>query len=104
MGFNANGGLTVGTIGLTGGNIEQFNFENLRNNGFFNFKINNTNVVQITPTALLIGTTNNPNSVALKVTGNIEITTTTATGVHTPTAQHLPIYVNNVLYYIQLLN
>jgi hypothetical protein len=40
----------------------------------------------------------------LVVNGNVEIITTTATGVHTATAQHLPIYVNNVLYYLQLLN
>jgi hypothetical protein len=40
----------------------------------------------------------------LQVNGNIEVITTTATGVHTPTAQHLPIYVNNTLYYLQLLN
>ena len=57
---------------------------------------NNTNV--------LIGTTTNTNAVKLKINGNIEILTTTATGVHTPTAQHLPIYVNNTLYYLQLLN
>jgi hypothetical protein len=40
----------------------------------------------------------------LQVNGNIEVITTTATGVHTPTAQHLPIYVNGTLYYLQLLN
>jgi len=40
----------------------------------------------------------------LQVNGDIEVITTTATGVHTPTAQHLPIYVNNTLYYLQLLN
>jgi hypothetical protein len=34
----------------------------------------------------------------------INITTPTATGVHTATAQHLPIYVNGTLYYLQLLN
>jgi hypothetical protein len=33
-----------------------------------------------------------------------KITTTTATGVHTATAQHLPIMVNGVQYYLQLLN
>jgi hypothetical protein len=71
MAFNANGGLTCGTIGLTGGNIEQFNFINTRNNGFFNFFTNNTNVLQITPTALLIDTTTNANSVKLKVNGII---------------------------------
>jgi hypothetical protein len=53
---------------------------------------------------LLLGTTLNPNAVKLKIEGNVEITTPTATGVHTPTANHLPIYVNNVLYYLQLLN
>jgi hypothetical protein len=40
----------------------------------------------------------------LQVNGNVEVITTTATGVHTPTAQHLPIYVNGTLYYLQLLN
>jgi len=40
----------------------------------------------------------------LQVNGNIEVITTTATGVHTATAQHLPIYVNGTLYYLQLLN
>jgi len=38
------------------------------------------------------------------VNGNIEILTTTSTGVHTPTADYLPIYVNGTLYYLQLLN
>jgi len=52
----------------------------------------------------LIGTITNANNVKLKVNGNVEITTTTATGVHSPTAQHLPIYVNGTLYYLQLLN
>jgi hypothetical protein len=40
----------------------------------------------------------------LQVNGNIEVITTTATGIHTATAQHLPIYVNGTLYYLQLLN
>jgi len=40
----------------------------------------------------------------LQVNGNVEVITTTATGIHTPTAQHLPIYVNGTLYYLQLLN
>jgi hypothetical protein len=41
---------------------------------------------------------------ALNINGNISIETTTATGVHTSTSQHLPIYVNGTLYYLQLLN
>jgi hypothetical protein len=53
---------------------------------------------------LLLGTQLNPNSVKLKINGNVEITTPTATGIHTATSQHLPIYVNGVLYYLQLLN
>jgi len=52
---------------------------------------------------VLINTTT-PTGRTLVINGNVEIITTTATGVHTPTAQHLPIYVNNVLYYLQLLN
>jgi hypothetical protein len=40
----------------------------------------------------------------LQVNGNIEVITTTATGIHTATSQHLPIYVNGTLYYLQLLN
>jgi len=40
----------------------------------------------------------------LVINGNVEILTTTATGVHTATTQHLPIYVNGTLYYLQLLN
>jgi len=59
---------------------------------------------QINNGNLLIKTTSNANAVSLKVTGNVEITTPTATGVHLPTTEHLPIYVNNVLYYLQLLN
>jgi hypothetical protein len=53
---------------------------------------------------ILIGTITNTNAVKLIVNGNVEITTPTSTGIHTPTAQHLPIYVNNTLYYLQLLN
>lgn len=52
---------------------------------------------------LLIGTTTDTTR-KLVVNGNVEILTTTATGVHTPTSQHLPIYVNGVQYYLQLLN
>lgn len=59
---------------------------------------------EITTGNLLLGTTLNPNAVKLKINGNIEVTTPTATGVHTATPNHLPIYVNNVLYYLQLLN
>jgi hypothetical protein len=40
----------------------------------------------------------------LQVEGNIEVITTIATGVHTPTTDYLPIYVNGTLYYLQLLN
>ena len=54
--------------------------------------------------SLLLGTTTNTNAVKLKVNGNVEITTTTVGGAHTPTTQHLPIYVNGFLYYLQLLN
>jgi len=54
--------------------------------------------------SLLLGTTTNTNAVKLKVNGNVEITTTTVGGAHTPTTQHLPIYVNGTLYYLQLLN
>jgi len=59
---------------------------------------------QINNGNLLIKTTTNPNLVSLKVTGDIEITTTTSTGAHTTSNQHLPIYVNNVKYYLALLN
>jgi hypothetical protein len=52
---------------------------------------------------VLIGTTTDTGR-KLVVNGNVEILTTTATGVHTPTSQHLPIYVNGTLYYLQLLN
>jgi hypothetical protein len=37
-------------------------------------------------------------------TSSFTINTPTATGVHTPTAQHLPVIVNGTQYYLQLLN
>ena len=40
----------------------------------------------------------------LNINGNISIETTVYTGTHTTSGNHLPIYVNNVLYYIALLN
>jgi hypothetical protein len=53
---------------------------------------------------IFIGTSPTETTRKLTVRGNIEILTSTATGVHTPTTQHLPIYVNGTLYYLQLLN
>jgi hypothetical protein len=53
---------------------------------------------------LVLGSSSVDSGRKLQVNGNIEVITTTATGVHTATAQHLPIYVNGTLYYLQLLN
>lgn len=65
----------------------------------------NGNLSWFTPSGnLVLGSSSVDSGRKLQVNGNIEITTTTATGVHTPTAQHLPIYVNGTLYYLQLLN
>jgi hypothetical protein len=46
----------------------------------------------------------NYTSQKLNINGNISIETTVYTGAHTTSGYHLPIYVNNVLYYIALLN
>ena len=53
---------------------------------------------------LVLGSNITDSGRKLQVNGDIEVITTTATGVHTATAQHLPIDVNNTLYYLQLLN
>jgi hypothetical protein len=53
---------------------------------------------------LILGSNTVDSGRKLQVNGNIEVNTTTATGAHTPTAQHLPVYVNGNLYYLQLLN
>jgi hypothetical protein len=81
--------------------------------GFNNFYLinystvvtHNGNLSWFTPSGnLVLGSSSVDSGRKLQVNGNIEITTTTATGAHTPTAQHLPIYVNGTLYYLQLLN
>ena len=59
MAFNANGGLTVSTIGCTGGAIEQLNINNLVNNSYsaINLIVNNTTIASATSTTFLINTT-----------------------------------------------
>jgi hypothetical protein len=53
----------------------------------------------------LIGTTTNTNNVKLKVNGRQEWSNVTfGTGVHTTSGNHLPVYVNNIPYWIPLLN
>jgi hypothetical protein len=67
--------------------------------------LTNGNYTKIFTTGnLVLGSSTVDTGRKLQVNGNIEVITTTATGVHTPTAQHLPIYVNGTLYYLQLLN
>jgi hypothetical protein len=104
MNFVNNGGGSVASIGSTGGGVEQLNIKNEVSGGAINFVIASTTIATMNTSSLLLNTNTNPNNVTFKVNGNVEITTPTATGIHTPTAQHLPIYVNNTLYYLQLLN
>jgi len=72
MAFNANGGLTVATIGCTGGAIEQLNIKNIVNSSAsaINLIINNNTIASINNTGLLIGTTVD-NGYKLDVSGSV---------------------------------
>jgi hypothetical protein len=70
------------------------------------FRIANVDIARFTANGdLLLGTTSNSNNVKLKVNGVQEWSNITlATGAHTSSGNYLPIYVNNVQYYLDLLN
>lgn len=90
--FRCNGSTTVINIPGVSGDL-LFQRETTVNLGTF---FGNGNFV--------IGSTPIDTGRKLVVNGNIEVITTVSTGAHTPSVNHLPIYVNNVLYYLQLLN
>jgi hypothetical protein len=74
MGFNVNGGLTVATIGCTGGAIEQFNINNIVNNSLsaINLIVNGTTIAKATSTRFLVNrTTDDGSGAILQVNGNI---------------------------------
>jgi len=67
--------------------------------------LTNGNYTKIFTTGnLVLGSNTVDTGRKLQVNGNIEVITTTSLGPYTPSVNYLPIYVNNVLYYLQLLN